>query len=246
MLKEHCQVSRERMIARDKKEQKDTSSELTAVRRKKLGKIQFGYYSPSQHHGDLQDYIRITNDGLGSEAIGHVCGYGVYGTLPLRGRAEFEVEIVQSRAPSFDIGLMRFKKKNAPECIAHYDLRRLCGKKLCRYHYDEKEQNNFSGCKHHNLCKGDRFGLCLSEDGALEFTVNGEGQGIAAENVYSRHTDVYVVVHHNFNSAATAITKAGEMINNRHTINTEDFTEGRRGEDCSIRYSMQRNVANQA
>ena len=220
------------MIARDKKEQEDTSesSESTPVRRKKLGKIQFGYYSPSQHHGDLQDYIRITNDGLGSEAIGRVCGYSVYGTLPLRGRAEFEVEIVQSRAPSFEIGLMKFEKENAPESIAHYDLHPFCGIKSHRHHHDGKELVfDFPGRNHRNLCEGDRFGLRLSEDGVLEFTVNGDGQGVAAENVYSRDTDVYVVMYHNFNSAATAITKAGEIINNRHTnTHTQGINQYRR------------------
>ena len=205
------------MIARDRKEQEDTSSEPTPVRRKKLKKIQFGYHSPSQHHGDLQDYIRITNDGLGSEAIGRVCGYGAYGTLPLRGRAEFEVKIVKSRAPSFEIGLMRFEKKNAPECITHYDLRRFCDIN-CRHqcYLDNLLEAFYMDGLYHNLCEGDRFGLRLSEDGVLELTVNGEGQGVAAENVYSRDTDVYVVVHHYFNSAATVITKAGEMISNRH------------------------------
>ena len=203
------------MIARDRRGQEDLPLELTPVRRMKLGKIQFGYHSPSQHLGHLQDYIRITNDGLGSEAIGRVWCYGAYGALPLRGRAEFEVEIVKSRAPSFQIGLMKVEKKNAPECIAHYDLHRFCDIKLCRCHSNRLlEAFNFTGRNNPNryLCEGDRFGLHLSEDGVLEFTVNGESQGIAAENVYTSDTDVYVVVNHFFNSVATAITKAGGSI----------------------------------
>ena len=171
----------------------------------KLGQeeeIQFGYYSPSQHLGRLQDIVRITNDGLGSEAIGRVDGYGAYGTLPLRGRAEFEVKIVNSCGQSFQVGLMKFKKKNASGCIAHHDLHRFC---------DIFCEHLIHSCDH---CEGDNFGLRLSEDGALEFTVNGESQGIAAENVYTRDTDVYAFVDHYDwdNGAATVITKAGEMI----------------------------------
>ena len=64
------------------------------------------------------------------------------------------------------------------------------------------------------ICEGDRFGLRLSEDGALEFTVNGESLGIAAENVYrnTRNTDVYAVVKHWDNGTATVITKASGII----------------------------------
>ena len=62
-----------------------------------------------------------------------------------------------------------------------------------------------------DLREGDRAGLRISEDGVLEFTINGESQGIATHNAYFRDFDVYVVVEHHY-AVATVITKAGEMI----------------------------------
>ena len=47
-----------------------------------------------------------------------------------------------------------------------------------------------------DICVGDYVGLRLSQDGVLEFTVNGESQGIAAKNFYTRDTDVYAVMDH--------------------------------------------------
>ena len=61
-----------------------------------------------------------------------------------------------------------------------------------------------------DLREGDCVGLHLSQDGVLEFTVNGESQGIAAKNIYTRDTDVYAVVDHHGCCVATVITKAGE------------------------------------
>ena len=53
------------------------------------------------------------------------------------------------------------------------------------------------------------MGLQRSEDGVLEFTVNGESQGIAAENVYTSETDVYAVVDHwSDGGFGTRITRA--------------------------------------
>ena len=86
------------MLASGRRRRENPPSELTPVRRMKLGQeeeIQFGYHSPS-HFARSQDYIKITDDGLGSEAIGNVWGCCAYGAFPLRGRAEFEVKIVKS------------------------------------------------------------------------------------------------------------------------------------------------------
>ena len=43
----------------------------------------------------------------------------------------------------------------------------------------------------YDLHEGDRIGLRLSQDGVLEFFVNGESQDIAARDVYTRNSDVY-------------------------------------------------------
>ena len=44
----------------------------------------------------------------------------------------------------------------------------------------------------------------------MEFTMNRESQGISAQNIYTRDTDVYAVVDHFGCCIATVITKAGE------------------------------------
>ena len=62
-----------------------------------------------------------------------------------------------------------------------------------------------------DLQEGDCVGLCLSQDGVLEFTVNGESQGVVAKNIYTRDSDVYAVVDHYGSCVATVITKAGEL-----------------------------------
>ena len=64
----------------------------------------------------------------------------------------------------------------------------------------------------YDLREGDCVGLHLSQGGVLKFTVNGESQGIAAKNIYTRDTDVYAVVDHYGHCIATVtvVTKAGE------------------------------------
>ena len=68
--------------------------------------------------------------------------------------------------------------------------------------------------KWHKFCEGDCLDICLSEDGVLEFTVNGESQGIEAGNT------VYAFVDHCWSDdAATVITKAcGMILKHLHTL----------------------------
>ena len=66
-----------------------------------------------------------------------------------------------------------------------------------------------------DLREGDRAGFRISDNGVLEFTVNGKSQGIAAENVYFRNFKVYAIVEHRY-GVATVITKAGEKIQLRN------------------------------
>ena len=77
---------------------------------------------------------------------------------------------------------------------------------------DNGEWSTYGHVDLRDLREGDRVGLLISEDGVLEFTVNGESQGIAAENVYARnrYRDIYAYVGH-WNAVATEITKAGKM-----------------------------------
>ena len=62
------------------------------------------------------------------------------------------------------------------------------------------------------LREGDRVGLRLSHDGKLVFFVNGQSQGLAAEEVHEGRHDVYVVVDHYANCKATIITRAGTYL----------------------------------
>jgi neuralized-like protein 4 len=185
--------------------------------------IQFGYHSASGKH------IRITNNGLGAERMNpedEFCDGVAYGAQPLKGLAEFGVKMVSYVAKwsgSLQVGLMRCKKGKRIESGSSIPTDSYGAE----YHCVWGEQRAFSGVLSNNLVtpgeesdygyvnlddlrEGDCVGLCLSRDGVLEFTVNGESQGIAAKNIYTRDTDVYAVVDHFGCCVATVITKAGE------------------------------------
>ena len=182
--------------------------------------IQFGYHSAAGKK------IRITNNGLGAERMNPEYEFddGVaYGAQPLKGLAEFEVKMVTyyygaKWITSLGFGIRRCKKgmpiESGPGIPENpYDA---------EYHYvwtDQRLVNNLVSPRNDSdygyvdlddLREGDCVGLCLSQDGVLEFTVNGESQGIAAKNIYTRDTDVYAVVDHYGRCVATVITKAGE------------------------------------
>ena len=179
--------------------------------------IQFGYHSATGRN------IRITSNGLGAERMNPEYKYrdGVaYGAQPLKGLAEFEVKIVTyyygaKWTPSLAFGIRRCKK-GVP---IKSGLGIPVDASDAKYHYVWADQRLFNnpgewsdyGYVHlYDLREGDCVGLRLSQDGVLEFTVNGESQGIAAKNIYTRDTDVYAVVDHFACCIATVITKAGE------------------------------------
>jgi neuralized-like protein 4 len=180
--------------------------------------IQFGYHSASGKH------IRITNNGLGAERMnpGYEYNDGVaYGAQPLKGLAEFEVKMVTygARWPgSILLGIMRYKKGAPIESGPGIPVE-SCGAQYHCVWVDQTLSNNlvtprvdsdYGYVNLDDLREGDCVGLRLSRDGELEFTVNGESQGIAAKNIYTRDTDVYAVVDHYGCCVATVITKAGE------------------------------------
>ena len=92
---------------------------------------------------------------------------------------------------------------------------------------DNGEWSTYSEIDLRDLREGDCVGLLLSEDGVLEFTVNGKSQGIAAENIYTRNRfrDIYAYVGH-WNAVATKITKAGKMtcLNTIQTVHSMTIT----------------------
>ena len=180
--------------------------------------IQFGY------HNAAGENIRITNNGLGAERMNpkYVYDDGVaYGAQPLKGLAEFEVKMMiyeANWAGSLELGIRRCKKGvpiesglDIPE--DSYNAKYHCvwdGQTLHNNLVTPRKESDYGYVDLNDLREGDCVGLRLSQGGVLEFTVNGESQGIAAKNVYTRDTDVYVAVDHYGQCIATVITKAGE------------------------------------
>ena len=180
--------------------------------------IQFGYHIASG------EQIRITNDGLGAERMDPdgVFDNGVaYGAHPLKGTAEFHVNIVSYGtrwSGSLGLGVMRCKKgvsiESDPSIPSDpYDAANHCvwgGQWLYNNLVTPREESDYGYVDLEDLREGDCVGLRQSQDGVLEFFVNGESQGIAAKNIYTRNSDVYAVVDHYGQCVATVITKAGE------------------------------------
>ena len=166
-----------------------------------------------------------------------------YGAHPLKGRAEFEVKIVSyggEQSESIGFGVMRCKKgvpikssdipDNLYAAVNHFVWidHRLCDYLLTVTDIDKGPDYGFVDLN--DLREGDCVGLNLSQDGVLEFTVNGESQGTAATNIYDRNTDVYAVVEHWNKCIATVITKAGECCHilymaDVHTCSTQTITK---------------------
>ena len=178
----------------------------------------FGYHSASG------EQIRITNDGLGAERMDpdRVHDNGVaYGAHPLKGMAEFKIKIVSCETKwtwSLGLGVMRCEKgvpiepgpsiPSAPFIAANHCL---WGDDLMFNNIvTPSEKSEYGYVNLDDLREGDCVGLRLSQDGVLEFFVNGESQGIAAKNIYTRNSDVYAVLDHYGSCIATIITKAGE------------------------------------
>ena len=189
--------------------------EQTAAKIVPNEEIQFGYHSITGKQ------MRINNDGLEAERLDPdrvPCNGVAYGAHPLKGRAEFEVKIVSHGTDwygAIQFGVMRCKKglpiKHGPrdtQFAVNYCI--WADQQLFNNIITPRERTDYGNIDLRDLCEGDRLGLHLSEDGVLEFTVNGENQGIAAENIYTRNSDVYAVVDHFGDCVATAITKAGE------------------------------------
>ena len=207
-----------------RRQQDPSSKQTTAMALKFVPNedVQFGYHSAISGK-----QTGITKDGLRAERINPSVqhGYGVaYGARPLKGRAEFEVKIDSYGAGwlmSILIGVTRCKKgalvpinhesgASIPlnsDATTNYCI--WSGLQLFSNLVTPNRQSTYGYVDLRDLREGDCVGLCLSEDGALEFTVNGESQGIAAENIYTRNSDIYAFVDHYGQCVATVITKAG-------------------------------------
>ena len=182
--------------------------------------VQFGYHSASGEH------IRIINNGLGAERMNPNNTYNrgvAYGAQPLKGLAEFEVKMVTYRARwsdpiNINVGVMRRPKETPIKSDSSipkesYNAEHHCvwaGQRLFNNFVIPREKSDYGYVDLRDLREGDYLGLSLSQDGVLEFFVNGESQGIAAKNIYTKDTDMYAIVDHCGKCVATVITKAGE------------------------------------
>ena len=178
--------------------------------------VHFGYHSATG------EGIRIFSNGLGAERMNPttLAFHGVvYGAHPFKGVAKFEVEIVSYGAgwrSSLRLGVTRCEK-GVPICIESIPINSSGAMNHCVWSGQElynnlvtpREVSDYGSVNLKDLGEGDHVGLLLSQDGVLEFTVNGESQGIAARNIYTRNSDVYAVVDHQGNCVATVITKSG-------------------------------------
>ena len=198
--------------------QQDSLSKLATANFVPNEDIQFGYHSASGKQ------IRITSDGLGAEKLDPVGvpDNGVaYGARPLKGKAEFEIKIVSYGAKwtyTLQFGVMKCEKGVPIECGPNIpndsevaaDHCVWVNQRLCNNLVTPREVSDYGYVNLNDLREGDCVGLHLSQDGVLEFFVNGESQGIATKNIYTRNSDVYAVVDHTGRCVATVITKAGE------------------------------------
>ena len=209
------------MVVRDdqsRRRQEDSTSKPATANFVPNKDIQFGYHSASG------EQIRISNDGLRAERMDpdRVRDNGVaYGAHPLKGMAEFKIKIVSCETKwtwSLGLGVMRCEKgvpiEPGPSIPSYLeDTANHCvwiDTELYNNIVTPSEKSEYGYVNLRDLREGDCVGLRLSQDGVLEFFVNGESQGIATKNIYTRKSDVYAVVDHFGRCVATVITKAGE------------------------------------
>jgi neuralized-like protein 4 len=182
--------------------------------------VQFGF------HDVCSEQIRIVENGLKAEKKDPSLHYAhgvAYSALPLRGTAEFEVAMTDygtgwsgtlklgiakyKTGCSFQVNKMpRYSPEAADHCVWSSDK---VHNRLRSYQKGAKEKP-YGAMDLDNLRMGDKLGLRLSHDGILTFFVNGKCQGVAAEKIYEKGHDVYVVVDHYANCKATVITRAGK------------------------------------
>lgn len=181
--------------------------------------VQFGF------HDVCSEQIRIADNGLKAEKKDPSLHYAhgvAYSALPLRGTAEFEVAMTDygtGWSGTLKLGIAKYKTGGSVQM-----------NKIPRYSPEAADHCVWSSDKVHNrlrsnqngaekqygamdldvLREGDRLGLRVSHDGILTFFVNGKCQGVAADKIYEKGHDVYVVVDHYANCKATVITRAGK------------------------------------
>lgn len=178
--------------------------------------IQFGYH---EYHS-LRMRLTEEKQRASKEDPENSYAHGVvYGAQPLRGDVEFEVELTSygtGWSGNLKLGVMRCQGKVEEQSIPRYSPEAKeycvwCANKLHDHMVTMRDQE-YGEMNLDDLREGDRLGLKLRRDGTLNFLVNGHAQGIAAQNVYKRGWNVFIVVDHYANCRATKITRAGMFV----------------------------------
>lgn len=184
--------------------------------------VQFGF------HNVCSDQVRITENGMRAEKKDPGLHYAhgvVYSAMPLKGTAEFEVTMTDygtGWSGTLKLGVAKYKSgrgvqvsripRYSPEAANHcvWSSDKIHNRLKSNQNGVQEKQYGFRDLD--GLREGDRLGLRLSHDGKLVFFVNGQSQGLAADEVYEGGHDVYVVVDHYANCKATVITRAGRSL----------------------------------
>lgn len=181
--------------------------------------VQFGF------HDVCSEQIKIAKSGLRAEKKDPSLHYAhgvAYSALPLRGTAEFEVTMTDygtGWSGTLKLGIAKYKTgrsvqtskipRYSPEAADHCVWSSDKVHNRLRSNQNGTQEKQYGRLDLDMLREGDRLGLRLSHDGVLTFFVNGKCQGVAAEKIYEKGHDVYVVVDHYANCKATVITRAG-------------------------------------
>lgn len=181
--------------------------------------VQFGF------HDVCSEQIRIAENGLRAEKKDPSLHYAhgvAYSSLPLRGTAEFEVAMTDygtGWSGTLKLGIAKYKTgrsvqmskipRYSPEAADHCVWSSDKVHNRLRSNQNGTQEKQYGAMDLDMLREGDKLGLRLNYDGMLTFFVNGKCQGVAAEKIYEKGHDVYVVVDHYANCKATIITRAG-------------------------------------
>ena len=101
-----------------------------------------------------------------------------YGTRFLKGRAEFEVKIVKKGWGVENFGVTQCKKVYRFNHLPSHSVKKCVWENQYIFNSLVTPRKASDYGQFINICcEGDRIGLCLPEDGALELFVNGKSQG---------------------------------------------------------------------
>jgi len=169
--------------------------------------------------------MEVTDGGLSAHKKDPAQFYAhgvVYGDKPLKGVAEFEVEIVRygsGWSGTVKLGIVKIaeNKELTVNDVPRYSPDAIGYCVWCA----DKVHNNlnnatpvetpYGGHNLDSLREGSRVGLRLERNGDLSFLVDGLSQGVACKNTTSKGHKLFVVVDHYANCIETKITRSGEL-----------------------------------